>query len=110
MEYESRRLHRAQHGHAEMTEEDAAMRAGEYHRIWPHGSGLGLIALLTDEQLCGVDSRSRAAMDPALPAVRMAAQRALERDRIVRKYYAPTHFPSAISAPTSRAGSDQHRG
>ncbi|KAJ1804463.1 hypothetical protein LPJ56_006727, partial [Coemansia sp. RSA 2599] len=121
MEYESRRLQRAQLGHAGMTEEDAAMRAGEYHRIWPHGSGLGLIALLGDDQLCGVGSRSRAAMDPALPAVRMAAQKALERDRIVRKYYAPTRCsaekyansadsaspPLAIAAPLRTAGSDQ---
>ncbi|KAJ2701361.1 mdj1 protein precursor [Coemansia sp. IMI 203386] len=118
MEYESRRLHQAQNMHMEMTDEDAAMRAGEYHRIWPYGSGLGLIALLRDEQLCGVGSRSRVAMDPGMPAARVAAQKALERDRIVRRYYSAAHSPSAgsssalpaLPAPAPAHGSEPDQG
>ncbi|KAJ1723137.1 mdj1 protein precursor [Coemansia erecta] len=88
MLFETRRLRSAQNSrHGGRSPEEMALRAGEYHKLWPDGAGLGLIALLDDSQLCGVESRKRVATDPELPAMRSAAQRALERDRIVRRYY-----------------------
>ncbi|PIA18607.1 DnaJ-domain-containing protein [Coemansia reversa NRRL 1564] len=62
------------------------VRQGEFHKLWPHGSGLGLVALLNENQLCGIYSRRRAATDRTLSKSRLAAQNALVNDRIVRKY------------------------
>ncbi|KAJ2449140.1 hypothetical protein EV183_005059 [Coemansia sp. RSA 2336] len=74
-EYESRRLAR-----------DKGMQQGDFHVLWPDGTGLGLIALLDDQQLCGVVSRSRVIHDDALARVRPAAQQALLQDPIVAHY------------------------
>ncbi|KAJ2863851.1 hypothetical protein GGI22_001859 [Coemansia erecta] len=58
----------------------------EFTSLWPHGSGLGLVALLSDNQLCGLRSRQQVADDPAVARSRGAARRALANDRIVGKY------------------------
>ncbi|KAJ2803997.1 DnaJ sub A member 3, mitochondrial [Coemansia guatemalensis] len=90
-EYEYRRLHsaRAMNTAAETggnLRDADVVRQGEFHKLWPNGSGLGLVALLDENQLCGIDSRRRAATDEKLSKSRPAAQRALAKDRIVRKY------------------------
>ncbi|KAJ1798305.1 hypothetical protein LPJ59_002582 [Coemansia sp. RSA 2399] len=58
----------------------------EFASLWPHGSGLGLVALLSDNQLCGLRSRQQVADDPAVARSRDAARRALACDRVVGKY------------------------
>ncbi|KAJ1751476.1 hypothetical protein LPJ79_002054 [Coemansia sp. RSA 1821] len=74
-EYESRRLAR-----------DRGMQQGDFHLLWPDGAGLGLIALLNDQQLCGVVSRSRVTQDETLARIRPTAQQALLQDPIVAHY------------------------
>ncbi|KAI9504487.1 DnaJ domain-containing protein [Coemansia spiralis] len=90
MEYEARRLRAA----AGQTGD--GFIDGAYEKLWPHGSGLGLIALLDEQQLCGIESRQRAASisasasdsaaDPELARGRASARRALMSDRIVGRY------------------------
>ncbi|KAJ1732796.1 hypothetical protein LPJ61_001886 [Coemansia biformis] len=63
---------------------------GEFHQLWPHGVGLGLIALLGDSQLCGVESRRRVATDAALADARPATQQALAGDCVVGRYNSPS--------------------
>ncbi|KAJ2356436.1 mdj1 protein precursor [Coemansia sp. RSA 2618] len=100
-EYEARRLHavqalgqpsegmvRGQPGKDMVSGQPGGelVQQGEFHQLWPHGAGLGLIALLDDAQLCGIRARSQVATDERLARVRPNAQRALEKDRIVRRY------------------------
>ncbi|KAJ2775790.1 hypothetical protein IWQ57_000200 [Coemansia nantahalensis] len=83
-EFEARWLRTAQ---ARAAGADAGSQ-GELHRLWPHGAGLGLLAVLRDSQLCGVDSRRQVAADPALAQARPAARRTLARDPVVARYLA----------------------
>ncbi|KAJ2614054.1 hypothetical protein H4S08_001890 [Coemansia sp. RSA 1365] len=90
-EYEYRRLNSARAITAAAAtgknlHDTEVVRQGEFHKLWPHGSGLGLVALLDENQLCGIYSRRRAATDETLSKSRPAAQKALANDRIVRKY------------------------
>ncbi|KAJ2083059.1 hypothetical protein H4R24_001098 [Coemansia sp. RSA 988] len=90
-EYEYHRLHsaRAMTAAAKTGEtlcDSEVVHQGEFHKLWPNGSGLGLLALLNENQLCGIYSRRRAATDETLSKSRLAAQRALAKDRIVQKY------------------------
>ncbi|KAJ2717114.1 hypothetical protein H4R19_000199 [Coemansia spiralis] len=88
-EFEARRLRSAPTLAAgQLVNDDGspAVRQGEFHKLWPHGAGLGLLALLRDSQLCGLESRYRIATDPALADARPAARRALAQDRVVAKY------------------------
>ncbi|KAJ1664754.1 hypothetical protein IW140_002971 [Coemansia sp. RSA 1813] len=92
-EYEARRLRRA----AEMDGGATTRAAGpEFGRLWPHGSGLGLVALLSDRQLCGVDARRQVAADPDVAKSRDTVRRALASDRVISKYLLdqPSSSPS----------------
>ncbi|KAJ2557477.1 hypothetical protein EV175_001325 [Coemansia sp. RSA 1933] len=54
--------------------------------LWPYGSGLGLVALLDDSQLCGLNARRQVATDPDVASARDTARRVLASDRIVGRY------------------------
>ncbi|KAJ2501711.1 hypothetical protein GGH96_001675 [Coemansia sp. RSA 1972] len=86
-EYEARRLRSSQiegaHSH-----EDELVRQDDFHKLWPHGSGLGLISVLDDEQLCGIHARAQRASG-SLPPIRPSAQRAFAKDPIVRRFMHP---------------------
>ncbi|KAJ2660230.1 hypothetical protein IWW48_003062 [Coemansia sp. RSA 1200] len=104
-DYEARRLRAA------AADADAANDPVALDKMWPHGAGLGLVALLSDAQLCGADSRRQAAFDPDVVGGRDAARRALESDRVVGKYLLlqqkqPT---SASVADNGFSASSQHR-
>ncbi|KAJ1888370.1 hypothetical protein LPJ66_008615 [Kickxella alabastrina] len=106
MEYETRRLQSS--SRSEINGGDG-VATGEYHKIWPHGTGLGLMALLEDNQLCGVESRKRAGADPEVLSTRQAARHALEDDSVVRKYMAlppPSDSPVPASDSAARRSAD----
>ncbi|KAJ2750182.1 DnaJ sub A member 3, mitochondrial [Coemansia pectinata] len=79
MEYEAKRLAPARPG---------VKKADELRALWPEGSGLGLIALLDDSQLCGIHARTSVAEDPEVARQRARTRRALESDKIVSRYIA----------------------
>ncbi|KAJ2276110.1 hypothetical protein EV176_002481 [Coemansia sp. RSA 451] len=83
-EYEARRLRSSQMMGARSHEDDI-VRQGEFHKLWPHGSGLGLISVLDEEQLCGLHARTQIASG-SLARIRPSAKRALAKDPIVRRY------------------------
>ncbi|KAJ1959799.1 hypothetical protein GGI12_004149 [Dipsacomyces acuminosporus] len=70
----------------------------------PRSLGLGLIALLGDNQLCGVESRRRVATDDALAHRRRLVQHALEGDRVVRKYMTQSSCTSRDDPTTTMPG------
>ncbi|KAJ2014781.1 hypothetical protein H4S03_003304 [Coemansia sp. S3946] len=79
MEYEAKRLAPTRPG---------VKKADELRALWPEGSGLGLIALLDDSQLCGVHARTSVAEDPEVARQRARTTRALESDKVVSRYIA----------------------
>ncbi|KAI7825934.1 hypothetical protein BX661DRAFT_171890 [Kickxella alabastrina] len=106
MEYEARRL---QNSSRSGINGGDGVATGEYHKIWPHGAGLGLMALLEDNQLCGVESRKRAGADPEVLSTRQAARHALEDDSIVHKYMAlppPSESPVPVFDSAARRSAD----
>ncbi|KAJ2652645.1 hypothetical protein GGH99_007583 [Coemansia sp. RSA 1285] len=108
-DYEARRLRAA----AAADATDAANDPVALDKTWPHGAGLGLVALLSDAQLCGADSRRRAAFDPDVVSGRDAARRALEGDRVVGKYLLlqqkQQQLTSSSVADNGFSASSQHR-
>ncbi|KAJ2645093.1 hypothetical protein GGF44_000158 [Coemansia sp. RSA 1694] len=80
MEYEAKRL--------APPSKPGVAKADELRALWPNGAGLGLIALLDDNQLCGVHARASIADDPEIARQRAATRRALASDKVVSRYIA----------------------
>ncbi|KAJ2662079.1 mdj1 protein precursor [Coemansia sp. RSA 1199] len=81
-EFEARRLRSSQiNAHNE-----EVVGQGEFHKLWPHGAGLGLISVLDDDELCGIHARMQIATDESLARIRPSAQRMLAKDPIVCRY------------------------